>query len=51
LQQLKEDMRDILIDQFDKNGLSAINVDEFLNDLFYNNGKNFIVNRIRIMKG
>jgi len=51
LQQLKEDMRDILIDQFDKNGLSAINVDEFLNDLFYNNGKNFIINRIRIMKG
>ena len=51
LQQLKQDMRDGLIELFNSNGLAAINVDEFLDDLFYNNGKNFILSRIRTMKG
>ncbi|MGG9963866.1 membrane dipeptidase [Ferruginibacter sp. SUN106] len=51
LQQLKEDIKDPLIDLFISEGLTAINVDEFLDDLFYNNGKNFILNRIRAMRG
>lgn len=51
LQQLKADMKDGLIDQFKSNGLTAIDVDEFLDDLFYNNGKNFMLNRIRILTG
>jgi microsomal dipeptidase-like Zn-dependent dipeptidase len=51
LQQLKKDMRDGLIDLLAKEGLAAINVDELLDDLFYNNGKNFILKRIKAMKG
>jgi microsomal dipeptidase-like Zn-dependent dipeptidase len=51
LQELKDDMRDGLIDLFNNNGLSAINVDEFLDDIFYNNGKNFVLNRIQLMRG
>jgi hypothetical protein len=48
---LKDDMRDGLIDLLNRNGLSAINVDEFLDDIFYNNGKNFVLNRIKLMRG
>ena len=51
LQQLKADMKDGLIDQFKSNGLTAIDADEFLDDLFYNNGKNFMLNRIKILTG
>ena len=51
LQQLKEDMKDGLISLFIKEGLTAIDVNMFLDDLFYNNGKNFMLNRIQILKG
>jgi microsomal dipeptidase-like Zn-dependent dipeptidase len=51
LQQLKDDMREGLIELLTKEGLGAINVDELLNDIFYNNGKNFILERIATMKG
>ncbi|MBS1509274.1 MAG: membrane dipeptidase [Bacteroidetes bacterium] len=51
LQQLKEDMKDGLIDLFIKTGITTIDVNQFLEDLFYNNGKNFIMGRITAMKG
>jgi hypothetical protein len=51
LQQLKEDMKDGLIDLLTAEGITAINVDQFLDDIFYNNGKNFVLNRIRTMRG
>ncbi len=32
-------------------GANTINAGQFLDDLFYNNGKNFMLERIRLMKG
>jgi microsomal dipeptidase-like Zn-dependent dipeptidase len=51
LYQLKEDMRDKLADLLNSNGFQSLNVDVLLDDIFYNNGKNFMLNRLRIMKG
>jgi len=50
LQQLKDDMKDGLTDLFSSNGLATIIVEDFLDDVFYNNGKNFILKRIRTMR-
>jgi microsomal dipeptidase-like Zn-dependent dipeptidase len=51
LKQLKKDMKKDLTDQFKRNGFNGLNADEFLDDIFYNNGKNFMLNRLRQMKG
>jgi microsomal dipeptidase-like Zn-dependent dipeptidase len=51
LKQLKKDMKKDLLDQFKRNGFNTLNADEFLDDIFYNNGKNFMLNRLRQMKG
>ena len=51
LQQLKNDIRDGLIDLLTSSGITTINADELLDDIFYTNGKNFVLNRIKIMKG
>jgi microsomal dipeptidase-like Zn-dependent dipeptidase len=51
LEQLKKDMKEGLVDLLTADGIIAINVDQFLDDIFYNNGKNFILNRVQIMKG
>jgi microsomal dipeptidase-like Zn-dependent dipeptidase len=51
LKQLKKDMKKDFVDVFKRNGFNTINVDEFLDDIFYNNGKNFMLNRLRLMKG
>ncbi len=49
LQQLKEDMKDGLTSLLNSEGL-AVSAGELLDNLFYNNGKNFVLNRVRIMK-
>lgn len=51
LQQLKDDMRQDLADLLSTNGFNSLNADTLLDDIFYNNGKNFMLNRLRIMKG
>jgi microsomal dipeptidase-like Zn-dependent dipeptidase len=51
LQQLKEDMREDLADLMNNNGFNTLNVDVLLDDIFYNNGKNFMLKRLREMKG
>ena len=53
LQQLKEDMKEGMINMLELIGLDAVfnNVDNLLDDIFYNNGKNFVLNRIKFMKG
>ena len=50
LQQLKNDMRKDLAEILHKNGLHTINVNEFLDDIFYNNGKHFMLSRLSTMK-
>ena len=49
--QLKEDMRDGLGDLLNKEGLKSINVDVLLDNIFYNNGKSFMLGRLKAMKG
>jgi microsomal dipeptidase-like Zn-dependent dipeptidase len=51
LQQLKDDMREELAEGLNSNGFHALNVDVLLDDIFYNNGKNFMLKRLREMKG
>ncbi|MBK7308509.1 MAG: hypothetical protein IPI88_16900 [Chitinophagaceae bacterium] len=51
LQQLKEDMRQDLADLLNSNGFHTLNVDALLEDIFYNNGKNFMLKRLKEMKG
>lgn len=51
LQRLKNDMRNDLAKAIHKNGFHTLNADVLLDDLFYNNGKHFMLNRLRIMKG
>jgi len=51
LQQLKEDMRNDLADLLNSNGFLSLNVDVLLDDIFYNNGKDFILKRLTEMKG
>ncbi len=51
LQQLKIEMRQELEKGLNKNGFEALNVDALLDDIFYNNGKNFMLKRLKEMKG
>jgi microsomal dipeptidase-like Zn-dependent dipeptidase len=51
LQQLKDDMREELAEVLNSNGFHALNVDVLLDDIFYNNGKHFMLKRLREMKG
>lgn len=51
LQQLKDDMRDELAEGLNNNGFHTLNVDVLLDDIFYNNGKDFMLKRLREMKG
>ncbi len=53
LLQLKEDMTDEMLNMLEANGLDGElnNVNSLLDDIFYNNGKNFVLNRIRIIAG
>jgi microsomal dipeptidase-like Zn-dependent dipeptidase len=51
LQKLKDDMREDLVDLLNNNGFNSLNVDTLLDDIFYNNGKNFMLQRLTVMKG
>jgi len=51
LQSLKQDMRAGLNNLLNSEAINTINSDELLNDIFYNNGKNFMLQRLRIMQG
>jgi microsomal dipeptidase-like Zn-dependent dipeptidase len=51
LQKLKDDMRDELAEGLRNNGFNTLNTDVLLDDIFYNNGKNFMLKRLREMKG
>ena len=53
IQQLKEDMRSDIVKGLSKIFGSAIviDADELLDNIFYNNGKNFLLKRIKEMKG
>jgi len=50
LQKLKDDMREELADGLNDNGFQVLDVDVLLDDIFYNNGKNFMLKRLREMK-
>jgi microsomal dipeptidase-like Zn-dependent dipeptidase len=50
--QLKEDMKEGMLNMLELLGLDNIlNVNQLLDDIFYNNGKNFVLNRISLMNG
>ena len=53
LMQLKKDMRSDLAEGLTTLNIGAdfINADELLDNIFYNNGKNFMLNRVRLMRG
>ncbi len=51
LQQLKNDMRADLAAAIQNHGFHSLQVDVLLDDIFYNNGKQFMLNRLREMKG
>ena len=51
LQQLKTDMQDELEILLSTEGMDTIDATQLLDDIFYNNGKNFALNRLRIMNG
>ena len=53
LQQLKDDMKEGMMNMLELIGLDTVltGADELLDDIFYNNGKNFVLNRVVIMKG
>ena len=51
LQKLKDDMRQELARGLNKNGFQELNVETLLDDIFYNNGKNFMLKRLKEMKG
>ena len=44
-------MRQDLADLLNSNGFHTLNVDALLEDIFYNNGKNFMLKRLKEMKG
>jgi microsomal dipeptidase-like Zn-dependent dipeptidase len=50
LQKLKDDMRDELAEGLSNNGFHTLNINVLLDDIFYNNGKNFMLKRLREMK-
>lgn len=51
ISKLKKDMRTELLNGLATIDAAAINVDELLDNIFYNNGKNFMLNRLKIMTG
>jgi len=51
LQQLKHDLREELAQGLNDNGFGTLNVNVLLDDIFYNNGKNFMLKRLKEMKG
>ena len=51
LQQLKDDMRQELAQGLNNNGFLELDAGVLLDDIFYNNGKNFMLKRLREMKG
>jgi len=52
LLQLKEDMREGMLNMLELIGLDGVlNVNTLLDDIFYNNGKNFVISRLKIMRG
>jgi microsomal dipeptidase-like Zn-dependent dipeptidase len=51
LSQLKRDIREDIEEGIAALGAGAFDTTQFLDDLFYNNGKNFMIERIRLMKG
>ncbi len=51
LQRLKDDMREELADGLNNNGFHTLNIDMLLDDIFYNNGKNFMLKRLKGMNG
>jgi len=50
LQKLKDDMREELEKGLNKNGFQELKTDKLLDDIFYNNGKNFMLKRLTEMK-
>jgi microsomal dipeptidase-like Zn-dependent dipeptidase len=51
LQQLKDDMGEELANLLNSNGFNTLHVNTLLDDIFYNNGKNFMLKRLKVMKG
>lgn len=53
LQQLKKDMRSNIVKGLSKilGTANTIDADELLDNIFYNNGKNFLLKRIKEIKG
>ena len=51
LKKLKDDMREELAEGLNNNGFQELNTDVLLDDIFYNNGKNFMLKRLRELKG
>jgi hypothetical protein len=49
LKQLKADMQDEMKTMLSKVGIGTIDSTQLLEDIFYNNGKNFMLNRLRVM--
>ncbi len=51
MQQLKEDMVEGMVNLLERIGLDAtLNVQTLLDDIFYHNGKNFVINRLKILQ-
>jgi hypothetical protein len=44
-------MREDLAELLNSNGFNSLNLDTLLDDIFYNNGRNFMLKRLREMKG
>jgi hypothetical protein len=51
LLQLKKDIREGLNNLLIKEGITGITTDVLLDDIFYNNGKNFMLGRLKAIKG
>jgi microsomal dipeptidase-like Zn-dependent dipeptidase len=53
LQQLKEDMKEGMVNMLEAAGLDGElgDADMLLNNIFYTNGKKFVLNRVRLMSG
>lgn len=51
MKKLKKEMRGDLEKGLAKIGAKTLDAGELLDDIFYNNGKNFMLNRLKLMKG
>lgn len=49
IDELKKDMRDEMLTGLAKIDLASIDIDNLLDNIFYQNGKNFILNRIKVI--